>query len=194
MSSRRRVTPGFGAATAKSALPSGVRAATGSRSATCPSGTNSAMPCNVQPDPERSARTSSALSTGAVMVVPEANARSGSGIGQQEPSRQRGVLPAHRRRTPVFGFTHSTEVVAIVCASGGLGVCGATRSTPTEIEAGPSDIRDCIRDRIRGRPFGIDLVLPKGMPERDDRAAIEAEIPDEDRDFVADLRVPLRRP
>lgn len=54
--------------------------------------------------------------------------------------------------------------------------------------------RDCIRDRIRGRPFGIDLVLPKGMPERDDRAAIEAEIPDEDRDFVADLRVPLRRP
>lgn len=85
---------------------------------------------------------------------------------------------------PVFGFSHSTDVVAAVCAGGGLGVWGATRSTPGEIEAGLADIRT----RIGDRPFGVDLVLPKGMPDRDDRAAIEAEIPDGHREFVADLR------
>ncbi|MEV5538282.1 nitronate monooxygenase [Saccharopolyspora shandongensis] len=85
---------------------------------------------------------------------------------------------------PVFGFSHSIEVVAAVCDGGGLGVWGATRSTPEEIEAGLADIRA----RVGDRPFGVDLVLPKSMPDRDDRAAIEAEIPDEHREFVAGLR------
>lgn len=84
---------------------------------------------------------------------------------------------------PVFGFSHSPDVVAAVTNSGGLGVWGATRSTPEEIEAGLAKIRAA----VGGRPFGVDLVLPKGMPERDDRDAIEARIPDGHRTFVSGL-------
>jgi NAD(P)H-dependent flavin oxidoreductase YrpB (nitropropane dioxygenase family) len=84
---------------------------------------------------------------------------------------------------PVFGFSHSTDVVAEVTNNGGLGVWGATRSTPEEIEAGLA----AIRAAVGGRPFGVDLVLPKGMPERDDRSAIEARIPDGHRAFVSGI-------
>lgn len=85
---------------------------------------------------------------------------------------------------PIFGFSHSIDVVAAVSNNGGLGVWGATRSSPEEIEEGLA----AIRARVAGRPFGVDLVLPKGMPEHDDRAAIETRIPQRHRDFVADLR------
>lgn len=84
---------------------------------------------------------------------------------------------------PVFGFSHSTDVVAAVTNNGGLGVWGATRSTPEEIEAGLAKIRAA----VGSRPFGVDLVLPKGMPERDDRAAIEERIPDGHRAFVSGI-------
>lgn len=84
---------------------------------------------------------------------------------------------------PIFGFSHSVDVVAAVTNSGGLGVWGATRSTPEEIEAGLAKIRS----EVGGRPFGVDLVLPKGMPERDDRSAIEERIPDGHRAFVSGL-------
>jgi len=84
---------------------------------------------------------------------------------------------------PIFGFCHSIDVVVALCNAGGIGVLGATRMTPEEITSALEDIRS----RIGDRPFGIDLVLPQGMPERDDRAAIEAEIPAEHRAFVADL-------
>lgn len=84
---------------------------------------------------------------------------------------------------PIFGFAHSIEVVAAVTQAGGLGVYGATRSTPDEITA---SLRE-IRRRVGARPFGVDLVLPQGMPEHDDRTAIEREIPPDHRAFVDDL-------
>ena len=37
--------------------------------------------------------------------------------------------------TPIFGFAHSVEVTAAISNAGGLGVYGATRDTPEEIEA-----------------------------------------------------------
>ena len=84
---------------------------------------------------------------------------------------------------PIFGFSHSVAVTAALSEAGGLGVFGATRSTPEEIR------RDLgrLRARLGARPFGVDLVLPRGMPEHDDRAAIEAAIPEGHRAFVADL-------
>lgn len=85
---------------------------------------------------------------------------------------------------PIFGFAHSIDVVVEICRGGGLGVWGATRSTPEEIERGLADIRA----RVGDRPFGVDLVLPKGMPDRDDRDAIEAQIPAGHRTFVSELR------
>lgn len=87
-------------------------------------------------------------------------------------------------RLPIFGFSHSLEVVAAVSKAGGIGIWGATRSTPDEIRDGLAQLAAVLGDL----PFGIDLVLPKGMPSSDDRALMEAQIPQEHRDFVANLR------
>ncbi len=43
------------------------------------------------------------------------------------------------------------------------------------------------RARLGKRPFGVNLVLPDGMPEQDDRATIEAQLPEEHKKFVASL-------
>ena len=67
---------------------------------------------------------------------------------------------------PIFGFTHDSAVVAAICRSGGFGVLGATRHTPEEIAHELSWIRQQVGDR----PFGVNLVLPTGMPETNDRA------------------------
>jgi NAD(P)H-dependent flavin oxidoreductase YrpB (nitropropane dioxygenase family) len=84
---------------------------------------------------------------------------------------------------PIFGFAHSVEATAAITLAGGFGVYGATRDTPQEI----TDRLARIRELVGARPFGVDLVLPRGMPASDDRALIEAEIPDDHRRFVADL-------
>lgn len=85
---------------------------------------------------------------------------------------------------PIFGFSHSVDVVVEVCRAGGVGIYGATRRFPDEITADLAEIRTGMGDR----PFGVDLVLPQGMPERNERAEIEQRIPDEHRRFVEDLR------
>ena len=37
---------------------------------------------------------------------------------------------------PIFGFTHSLDAAIAISRHGGVGIWGATRSTPDEIEAG----------------------------------------------------------
>ena len=81
---------------------------------------------------------------------------------------------------PIFGFAHDIPTVAAICNAGGLGVYGATRRFPHEIRDELAEIRRLVGDR----PFGVDLVLPPGMPEHNSRDAIEAHIPDEHRRFV----------
>ena len=85
---------------------------------------------------------------------------------------------------PIFGFAHSEDVTAEIVNHGGIGVFGGTRSTPDEIA---SALRN-IRERVGNRPFGIDLVIPRGMPESDNRENIEAQLPDEHRAFVQHLQ------
>ena len=84
---------------------------------------------------------------------------------------------------PIFGFAHDVSTVAAISLAGGFGVYGATRRFPHEITAEIAQIRALVGDK----PFGVDLVLPPGMPEHNSRAAIEAEIPLEHQDFVAGL-------
>jgi NAD(P)H-dependent flavin oxidoreductase YrpB (nitropropane dioxygenase family) len=84
---------------------------------------------------------------------------------------------------PIFAFSHSVDVVVAVCRAGGVGVYGGTRHLPEEIESSLA----AIRQRVGTRPFGVDLVLPKGMPERNNREDIEAQIPEEHRAFVDHL-------
>lgn len=84
---------------------------------------------------------------------------------------------------PIFAFSSSVDVVVAVCLAGGVGVLGATRMFPDEIAAGLADIRA----RVGSRPFGVDLVLPQGMPERNNREDIEAQLPPGHRAFVDHL-------
>ncbi|MBT5756474.1 MAG: nitronate monooxygenase, partial [Acidimicrobiaceae bacterium] len=81
---------------------------------------------------------------------------------------------------PIFGFAHDIATVAAITNAGGLGVYGATRRFPHEIDDELAEIRRLVGDK----PFGVDLVLPEGMPEHNSRDAIEAHIPDEHRTFV----------
>jgi len=83
-------------------------------------------------------------------------------------------------RYPIFAFNHSRDVTVEVCKAGGIGIFGGTRQTPEEIEEHLKEIRA----RVGDRPFGIDLVLPKGMPAFNNREAIEAQLPGEHREFV----------
>ena len=84
---------------------------------------------------------------------------------------------------PIFGFAHDIPTVAAICNAGGFGVYGATRRFPHEIEAELAELRQLVGDR----PFGVDLVLPDGMPEHNSRAEIEAHIPDRHREFVQSI-------
>ena len=71
---------------------------------------------------------------------------------------------------PIFGFAHDVNVVAAITNSGGYGVYGATRRFPHEIEEELAQIKNLVGDK----PFGVDLVLPPGMPSHNSREAIEA--------------------
>lgn len=84
---------------------------------------------------------------------------------------------------PIFGFAHDIATVAAISKAGGYGVYGATRRFPEEIAAELAEIRSLVGDR----PFGVDLVLPPGMPEYNSREAIELEIPQGHKDFVQRL-------
>ncbi len=85
--------------------------------------------------------------------------------------------------SPVFGFAHDVATVAAITNAGGLGVYGATRRFPHEIRDELAEIRRLVGDK----PFGVDLVLPPGMPEHNSREEIEKHIPEEHRQFVQGL-------
>lgn len=87
-------------------------------------------------------------------------------------------------RLPIFGFSHEPEVVIALTRAGGFGVLGVAREPPEAIPEMVARVRHDIGDAR----FGVDLMLPAGMPERDDPAAIAARIPQEHRAFVAGLR------
>lgn len=85
---------------------------------------------------------------------------------------------------PIFGFSHSLDTTLAISRSGGIGIWGATRSTPEEIEEGLT----FLGQHAGGLPYGIDLVIPPGMPDKDNRLEIEAAIPAQHKAFVAELR------
>jgi len=85
---------------------------------------------------------------------------------------------------PIFGFAHSVEVTAAITNAGGFGVYGATRDMPDEIRTRLAKIRSMVGDR----PFGVDLLLPLGMADKNDWAAAQAELPEEHKAFVEGLK------
>ena len=85
---------------------------------------------------------------------------------------------------PVVAFTHCKDVAVAVINSGGFAVLGEALHTPDEIAA---DIK-WIRERIGGKPFGIDLVLPSSVPAEKSVAELLAMIPQEQRDFEQHIK------
>ena len=91
---------------------------------------------------------------------------------------------------PIVAFSHCRDVVAAVTNAGGLGVLGAGTHSPEHLEMELT----WIDEQVKGRPYGVDLLLParyEGVDEGGlDREAIAARLPEEHVAFVADM---LRR-
>jgi len=84
---------------------------------------------------------------------------------------------------PIFGFAHDIATVAAITNAGGIGIYGATRRFPHEIRDELAEIRRLVGDR----PFGVDLVLPEGMPEYNSRDEIERHVPEGHKAFVQSI-------
>jgi NAD(P)H-dependent flavin oxidoreductase YrpB (nitropropane dioxygenase family) len=90
---------------------------------------------------------------------------------------------------PIFGFSHSREVVAAVSRAGGMGVFGAAYFTPAQVEEHVA----WIADNADGRPWAVDVMMPSGdWPTTTDddleqmARQLEQKIPSAHRTFVAE--------
>ncbi len=86
-------------------------------------------------------------------------------------------------RVPIFGLAHKVEVVAAISRAGGLGVYGAARDGPHELEGKLKRLREL----CAGHPVGVDLLLPTGIPETATRESVAAAVPQAHRAFVRSL-------
>src|SRR5262249_24089182 len=91
---------------------------------------------------------------------------------------------------PILAFTHCRDVVAAVTKAGGMGVLGVVAHTPEQLEI---DL-DWIENEVRGRPYGIDVIVPAKSAGSDEGGYtlddIRQLIPPEQLAFVDDI---LRR-
>lgn len=67
---------------------------------------------------------------------------------------------------PLFAFSHCRDVVVAVSKAGGIGVLGAMKFTPEELE---EELR-WIDAHIDGKPYGVDLVMPSKYVRKQDDA------------------------
>ncbi|MCC5811750.1 MAG: nitronate monooxygenase [Ectothiorhodospiraceae bacterium] len=86
-------------------------------------------------------------------------------------------------RYPIFGFSHSVDVVAEIARAGGFGVLGIAREMPEDIP----DMLSRVEDALDGKPYGIDLMLPKNVPKAATLDSMRATIPREHQTFVDGL-------
>jgi NAD(P)H-dependent flavin oxidoreductase YrpB (nitropropane dioxygenase family) len=87
---------------------------------------------------------------------------------------------------PLFAFSHCRDVVAAVTNAGGFGVLGATAYTPEQLDQELS----WIDDHVHGKPYGADIIVPakfEGKGENLARGELAGRIPDEYKEFVAEL-------
>lgn len=85
---------------------------------------------------------------------------------------------------PIVAFTHCKDVAVGVINAGGFAVLGEAMHTPEHIAA---DIK-WIRDRVAGKPFGIDLVLPASVAEERSVEQLLAEIPQSHFEFEQKIK------
>lgn len=85
---------------------------------------------------------------------------------------------------PIFGFSHSLDVVVAIAEAGGFPVLGLARELPDEI---PAMLAEADR-RMAGMPWGVDLMLPARVPEVADLDALRAALPAAHVAYVDGLR------
>jgi NAD(P)H-dependent flavin oxidoreductase YrpB (nitropropane dioxygenase family) len=88
---------------------------------------------------------------------------------------------------PIVAFSHCRDVVAAVSGAGGFGVLGAVAHSPEQLEI---DL-DWIEEQTKGRPYGVDLLLPAKYAGSDDggldREAVLHLLPAPQQEFVDDI-------
>ena len=87
---------------------------------------------------------------------------------------------------PLLAFSHCRDVVAEVSKAGGFGVLGAAGLSTEQLETELS----WIDAHVDGKPYGLDLIVPNkfaGKGEALSEDAVLAALPQEHKDFVADL-------
>ena len=88
---------------------------------------------------------------------------------------------------PLFAFSHCRNVITEVSKAGGFGVLGAVGHTPESLEVE----MNWIDKNINGRPYGIDLLIPKKMDHKDDGGMrtrdLKALIPPGHLDYIENL-------
>src|SRR5437868_6476486 len=92
---------------------------------------------------------------------------------------------------PIVGFTPSEHVAAAVSRAGGLGVLGCVRfNDPAELDKA----LDWMDSSTKGRPYGIDVVMPAKIPTEGAAKDLNQLIPQGHRDFVAQTLLKLGVP
>lgn len=87
-------------------------------------------------------------------------------------------------RHPIFGFSHSVDVVVAIAQAGGFPVLGLARELPHEI---PQILQD-VQRRMGEMPYAIDLMLPSRVPQAASIDQLRAALPPTHVDFVQGLR------
>ena len=83
---------------------------------------------------------------------------------------------------PIFAFIHCRDVVAAVSRACGLGVLGALAFTPAQLEIE----LNWIDEHVDGKPYGVDVVMPASYVNAD-LSALEAMVPEQHKQFIADV-------
>ena len=87
---------------------------------------------------------------------------------------------------PLIAFTHCRDVVVEVSRAGGMGVLGAAGYGPEQLEIE----LNWIDEHIDGKPYGVDLIVPTSMVNKDDSMSadeLRAMVPDELKTFAAGI-------
>jgi len=85
----------------------------------------------------------------------------------------------------ILGFTHTPEVAGAITGAGGLGVYGIAHDAPDEVAGKMAELRRWSGDEA---PLGVDIMMPRGMPEDETLESVQARLPEEHKRFVEGIR------